>query len=130
MVQGPLALNWQNRKWQLLPKIENGELSGANPPTALRFSLWRKFCPAVSEGPPWIFVKLHTHGGIPRNYNMLLGDPMTRFHQALKEWTGQGTDTSIHYVTAREMVNIIHAAEDGNAGNPEDYRHYLYRKSA
>jgi hypothetical protein len=30
----------------------------------------------------------------------------------------------LHYVTAREMVNIIHAAEDGKTGNPGQYRNY------
>jgi hypothetical protein len=33
----------------------------------------------------------------------------------------------LHYVTAREMVNIIHAAEDGRDGNPGAYRDYRYK---
>jgi hypothetical protein len=30
----------------------------------------------------------------------------------------------LHYVTAREMVNIVRAAEDGAHGNPGAYRDY------
>jgi hypothetical protein len=36
----------------------------------------------------------------------------------------------IHYVTAREMVNIVHAAEDGKAGNAGEFRDYRYAKPA
>ena len=31
----------------------------------------------------------------------------------------------LHYVTAREMYNIIKAAEAGKKGNPATYRDYL-----
>ena len=33
----------------------------------------------------------------------------------------------VHFVTAREMVNIILAACDGRDGNPGDYRDYRLR---
>jgi hypothetical protein len=130
MVQGPLALNWKRRKWGLIPKVENGELSGANPPTVMRLELWERFCPSVRGGPPWVFVKLHTHGGISRNYDMLLGKPMHQFHLRLREWASSIPGMSFHYATAREMANMIHAAEDGKTGSPEDYRHYLFRSNA
>jgi len=28
----------------------------------------------------------------------------------------------LHYMTAREAYNVVKAAEDGQTGNPEDYR--------
>jgi len=31
MMQGPLALNWRSRKWGVLPRLENAELSGTQP---------------------------------------------------------------------------------------------------
>jgi len=40
LIQGPLALNWQRKKFGLLPRIENGDLTAANPPTAERLRLW------------------------------------------------------------------------------------------
>jgi hypothetical protein len=30
----------------------------------------------------------------------------------------------LHYVTAREMANIVRAAEEGKAGNAGDYRDF------
>ena len=113
LVQGPLGLNWHRRKFGLLPRMENADLTGANPPTLERFRLWLELCPFVLDGPPWIFVKLHTHGGIPRNYRTLLGEPAQRFHRDLAAFASSHPNLRYHYVTAREMVNLIHAAEAG-----------------
>jgi len=118
LVQGPLGLNWRRRKWGLLPRLENADLTGANPPTLARFHLWQELCPVVRGGPPWIFVKLHTHGGIPRNYRALLGDPARAFHRELAAAAAADPCLRVHYVTAREMVNLVHAAEAGAAGDP------------
>jgi hypothetical protein len=118
LIQGPLGLNWQRRKFGLIPRIENADLSGANPPTLERFHLWTQLCPFVQNGPPWIFVKLHTHGGISRNYHTLLGDPAHRFHSDLARRTAEDPSIRYHYVTAREMTNLVHAAESGTVTDP------------
>ena len=124
LVQGPLGLNWRRRKFGVLPRIENADLTGANPPTPDRLRLWVRANIHVAGRPDWLFVKLHTHGGIERNSTMLLGDAMRRFHRQL---AATGGDLRFHYVTAREMVNILHAAEDGHAGDPSGFRDYRYR---
>ncbi len=118
LVQGPLGLNWARRKLGLIPRIENADLTGANPPTLERFRLWTRLCPVVANGPPWVFVKLHTHGGISRNYHTLLGEPAQRFHRDLAAAAAADPALKYHYVTAREMVNLIHAAEQGAQGEP------------
>jgi hypothetical protein len=73
IVQGPLALNWKSRKWGVLPKIENGELSGDNPPASKRIDLWIRQHICVRGRPNWIFVKLHTHGATEKDSEVLLG---------------------------------------------------------
>jgi len=118
LIQGPLGLNWRRRKWGLLPRLENGDLPAANPPTPGRFQLWTEICPHVKDGPPWIFVKLHTHAGIPRNYRSLLGGAGRHFHEGLAARARQDPALRCHYVTAREMANLVHAAESGAAGEP------------
>lgn len=120
LVQGPLGLSWKRLKWGLLPTLENGDLTGANPPTLERFHLWTKLAPTVRNGPPWIFVKLHTHGGIARNYRTLLGEAARKFHASLAAFAAIHPSTRYHYVTAREMVNLVHAAERGvsNTADP------------
>jgi hypothetical protein len=129
MVQGPLGLNWRWRKWGALPRLENGDLTGANPPTLNRLLLWKDLGIHVEGRPDWLFVKLHTHGGIPRNYGMLLGEPMWRFHRSLAGLAKADPDFHYHYVSAREMVNILHAAEAGKSGNPSQYRDFRFRSN-
>ena len=44
------------------PGVENGELSGANPPTLRRLRLWQAVAITVQGRPDWLFIKLHCHG--------------------------------------------------------------------
>lgn len=128
LVQGPLGLNWERRKFGLLPRIENGDLSGHNPPRLDRLRVWHRLGIHVVGRPEWVFIKLHTHGAIPENSGMLLGEPMRQFHQQLQAHYNDGRRFRFHYVSAREMVNIIHAAEDGQVGNPGSFREYRYHR--
>jgi hypothetical protein len=82
----------------------------------------------VQRQPNWIFIKLYTHAGIPRNMATLLEKPMVDFYEHLLSTYNDGKKYRLHFVTAREMVNIIHAAEDGNTGNPGAFRDYLYTR--
>lgn len=128
LIQGPLGLNWRRRKWGVLPRVENGEVAGQNPPTLLRLGLWLELCPRVRHGAPWVFIKLHTHGGIAKNYRMLLGSPAHRFYEELSAFAKATPGFHHHYVTAREMTNLVHAAEDGKTGSPADWLDYRYAK--
>ena len=83
MIQGPLALGWKRRRWRISPALENGELHGGRPPTLDRFKRWLQAGVSVAGRPDWVFIKLHTHGAWERNAEMLLGEPMRRFHQTL-----------------------------------------------
>ncbi|MCD6049689.1 MAG: hypothetical protein K0Q55_1092 [Verrucomicrobia bacterium] len=128
LVQGPLGLNWERRKWGIMPRIENADLTGANPPRMDRLRLWLRQGIQVAGRPEWVFVKLHTHGAVERNSDMLLGSLMQDFHRELLAGYNDGKRYRLHYVSAREMVNIIHAAEDGKTGNPGAFRDYVYAR--
>jgi hypothetical protein len=125
LVQGPLALNWKSRKFGLIPRVENGDLTGANPPSAERLNLWLDLGIHVRGRPDTIFAKLHTHGAIERNSVTLLGDRMRKFHQLATS----DKRIRLHYATAREMVNMIHALEDDTAEPVSNCRDYLYRSN-
>lgn len=129
MVQGPLALNWKTRKWGVVPKVENADLTGANPPTGERFHLWMKQGIHVRQRPDWVFIKLHTHGAIPENSGTLLGEPMRRFCQNLHAAMREDSSLEVCFLTARQAVNLVHAAEDGQAGPYRPFLDYLYRKN-
>ncbi len=125
LIQGPLLFNWSSRKWGLVPRLENGCLQGNQPPTLDRLRLWLKARVQVATRPDWFFVKLHTHGASERNADMLLGEPMLQFHRDLARLAQENPDFHYHYVTAREMVNLARAAEDGWAGDVRFARDYV-----
>ena len=66
--------------------------------------------------PDWFFVKLHAHGAPESSHEVLLGEPMVRFHQDLADRARRDPDFHYHYVTAREMYNLVKAAEEGWSG--------------
>ncbi len=114
LIQGPLLLDWSRRKRGLLPRVENGCLQASQPPTIARLPLWLKARVQVPQRPDWFFVKLHAHGA--KDEKTLLGTPMVRFHQQLAEYAQALPHFHFHYVTAREMYNLVRAAEAGFQG--------------
>lgn len=128
IVQGPLGLNWDRRKFGILPRIENSDLTSLNPPTLDRIHVWLECNITVAGRPNWVFAKLHTHGAKPENTAMFLGEPMRAFHRTLAEYAARDPKFHYHYATAREMVNMIHAAEAGHSGDPGQFRDFRYRR--
>jgi hypothetical protein len=123
---GPLMWNLKRRKRGILsPSIENSEVAGVYPPTAKRLQLWRRANITVRGRQDWIFIKLHTHGMDPRSYEVMMGAPIRRFLSELVEGAKTGK-YQVHFVSAREMVNIALAACDGKNGNPGDFRDYRF----
>lgn len=124
VIQGPLGLSFTRRKpLSPVPRIEAGAIAASSPPSMQRFAVWRRAAIAVNGRPDWLFIKLHCHGMDPRDADVMWGPPMQRFLRRLLE----ESQDHIHFVTAREMVNIILAACDEREGNPGDYRDYRLR---
>lgn len=124
IVQGPLMLDFGRRKWGVAPRLENADLLGNHPPSARRLRLWMKAAIRVPSRPDWFFVKLHTHGANDRNIDMLLGEPARRFHEDLARAAKDDPAFRYHYATAREVYNLIRAAEAGWQGSVEDARDF------
>ena len=121
LIQGPLALS--RRPGTARIRIDGGSLDWSDPPTADRLRTWVRQGVSVEGRPEWVFVKVHTHGAIERNADVLLGDAMLRFHEALAEYN-DGRLWKLHYVSAREMYNLARAAMDGQAAHPEQLLDY------
>ncbi len=119
MITGPLALARKGFGMRL----ENGALTGNDPPTRARVATWVEQGIHVEGRPEWVFVKVHTHGAIENTAASLLGDGGRELHTALRGYMTDGW--SLHYVTAREMFNIARAAMDGKTGNPNAYFDYV-----
>jgi hypothetical protein len=125
IVQGALGISWHSRKFGLIPRIENSDIRSTSPPTRQRIDQWVKTGIQVKGRPEWVFVKIHTHGAPERDVEMLLGPQMSDAHSYLESRYNDGEQWRLHYVSAREMYNIIKAAEAGETGNPGNYRDYL-----
>ena len=126
LVQGPIALNWDRRVLGIVPGLDVGAIDGSPgyAPLLRRFRSWVDARIAVRGRPEWVFVKVHTHGAPERNAATLLGSRMAALHDAIGREFNDGHRYRLHYVTAREVVNIVRAAEAGEAGNPGDYLDY------
>jgi hypothetical protein len=124
LIQGPLLLDWQNRKFGCLPRLENGCIQVNQPPSLARLRMWLQARIQVPTRPDWFFVKLHSHGAPEKNRAALLGEPMVRFHQELAQHRAANPRFHYHYVTAREMYNLVRAAEAGWQGSVAEARDY------
>ena len=117
-VQGPLALAFRPGSRRI--RIENGDLQGNDPPTLARFRTWLAQHVHVGGRPEWCFIKVHTHGSPEKNAFAMLGEPTRRFHEEmLAECKSRGL--RLHYVSARELVNVAEAAMAGASGDPRPH---------
>ncbi|MBB3228575.1 hypothetical protein FHW69_003217 [Luteibacter sp. Sphag1AF] len=124
IVQGPLGLNWRERRWGIIPRIENSDVRKACPPTPSRVDAWVQAGIHVEGRPEWIFIKVHTHGTQERDMDTLLGEPADAMYTHLETRYNDGQNYVLHYVTARETYNIIKAAEAGKNGDPNRWRDF------
>ncbi len=126
IVQGPLGLNWRERRMGFMPRVENADIRHSCPPTPARVDAWIRAGVHVQGRPEWVFVKIHTHGTQEHDMDTLLGPPVDAMHDYLESRYNDGVDYVLHYVTAREVHNIIKAAEAGLQGNPAQYRDHVF----
>jgi hypothetical protein len=124
LVQGPLVVTWRHARRGIVPRLETGTLDARNPPTAERFADWLSCGISVAGRPEWMFVKVHSHCAPEPNAEVLLGPATAEFHRDILGQFNDGVRSRVHYVTAREMANIVRAAEEGKTGNAGDYRDF------
>ena len=125
MVQGPLLPDFTAPGRGMA--IENGALTAPNPPSLRRLQLWKRAGISVQGCPAWRFIKLHCHSMDPTQQAAVLGEPVREFLRDLVAGA-PGRNETLHFVSAREMVNMILAACDGREGNPGEYRDYRWQR--
>ncbi|WP_374594955.1 hypothetical protein [Aquabacterium sp.] len=127
LMQGPLGINWRAPGY---PRIENASLTTENWGRADRIRKWIDCQVHVKGRPEWLFIKLHTHGAVERDFDGLFGERAFEMHRLLNEHYNDGQRFKLHYVTARQACNIAKAAEDGKAGDPSQWLDYRIAKPA
>jgi len=129
IVQGPLVADWKRALRSPRFLLETSAVTRRNPLSLRRLALWKQARITVQDRPDWIFIKLHCHGMDPTQHDAVLGRAFQKF---LEDLVGGAADRNekLHFVTAREMANIIFAACDGKHGNPGEYRDYRFKPIA
>ncbi len=126
IVQGPLHPFFFSDKVSSL-RIAGDAINGNPPVTKKRVDFWIKTHIHVKEKPNWLIIKTHTHGAA--DGKAVLGDEIDNIFGYLESQYNDGKRFILHYVTARELYNIIKASEAGEKNeNPEEYRDYLIKK--
>ncbi|OPY61765.1 MAG: hypothetical protein A4E56_01836 [Pelotomaculum sp. PtaU1.Bin065] len=113
IIQGPLTFDWIKRKLGIFPRIENGKIESSNLPDNHRVDLWIKQAISVKGQDDCVFVKVYTHGCQENNFDVLLGAPMDKMFTYLETKYNDGSKYLLHYVTAREVYNIVKSIEGG-----------------
>jgi len=119
LVQGALMLNWSRMK------IENSALMNNNPVTADRVRLWVEAGVHVQGREDVVFVKVHNHGCQEDNLTATFFANLDWMFAHLEEKYNNGKACQLHYMTAREMYNVIKALEGGAPGSPAQYRDHV-----
>ena len=120
MIQGPVRPVWIDGRPTFGDAIHN-----RRPLTPRLIDAWVETSVHVAGRRDWIIIKAHTHGAA--NGKVVLGDAMHEAFRYLETAYNDGYNYVLHYVTARELYNIIRAAEAGENGDPERYRDYRIR---
>jgi len=80
----------------------------------------------------WVFVKVYTHGCMEDltyqpAWDAFFGPPMDKFYTDIEAKYNDGINWKLHYVSSREMYNIVKAAEAGMTGDPGLYRDFVIK---
>ena len=122
LIQGPLHPIWLSEKVSRL-RAFGDDVAWDKPPSPKRIDLWIRTWIHVEGREDWVIVKVHTHGAV--DSPVVLGPAMDEAFVHLEREYNDGKNFILHYVTARELYNIVKAAEAGQTGNPDLYRDYL-----
>jgi hypothetical protein len=114
--QGPTSFNWADGF------VDDGMLENSSPAHPRRLACWLSAHVHIPGRPEWVFIKLSTHG--MQNRASFLSASTEAMFAAMEHWWNR-PPFRLHYVTAREVYNIVKAAEAGHQGNPNDYRDFL-----
>lgn len=131
ILSGPLGLDFRDPvvlfEYGALDDAQGTGFSGAvkRPKTARDYferhrpNLWSKYGVRVKGFEQWVFVKLHAHG--MQHADILLGGLLDEALTSLEKYA-MDREIRIHYVTAREMYNIVRSVESG-AAQPQKYEY-------
>jgi len=122
MIQGPMHAYFLYKNIAGL-RIMGDAVNGNSHVAKGRIDLWVKTGIHVKGAGNVVIIKTHTHGAV--DYEAVLGNELHGILHYLETQYNDGNRYMLHYVTARELFNIVKAIEHGEpADNIEQYRNY------
>lgn len=112
MIQGPLAPFFTRRRGIPSIAIDDGDLASYRRYHPSRLDRWVRAGISVQGRPDRVFVKLHCHGAADRNREALLGEDLDALFRDAEERYNDGRRYRLHYVSAREMYNVVKSTEE------------------
>lgn len=128
MIPGIIGLRWRARIHKYRPSIEASNISKSDYPFPERIDYWVRNAIVVKGKQDWLFIKLHTHGCCEIDLDSVLDSSTDNMYAYLETKYNDGEHYLLHYVTAREMHNIVKAAEAGMDGDPTNFRDFEVSK--
>lgn len=128
MIPGILGLRWKSRTHRFRPSIEASNIDESDYPFPERIDYWIKNAVRIEGRPDWLFIKLHTHGVREETWDSVLGEKADQMYSYLGRKYNDGERYVLHYVTAREMYNIIKSVEAREESEPNRCRNYFLEK--
>ena len=130
LVPGILGLRRVKGGKKIFPVIESSNIDRDDCLDESRIDYLAANALRIKGRPNWLFIKLHTHGARNADFGLPFALPVDRAHGHLNRKYNDKKRYFLHYVSAREMYNIIKAAESGLDGNPNDYRNFIIPRYA
>jgi hypothetical protein len=115
LIQGPLAPYVESRFGRRRFGIDDGDLAASRERRYApeRLDRWVRTGIRVAGRSDRIFIKLHCHGAADGNREALLGEDLEALFTDAEARYNDGNRFRLHYVTAREMFNVVKATEEG-----------------
>lgn len=130
MVQGPLVPFIKRGGKRIGFGMDDGDLAHSHRYYPARLDRWVRAGVQVEGRPDRIFIKLFCHGAPEANRHALLGGDLDALFSDAEARYNDGEWYRLHYVTAREMFNVIRATVANAPGDPHVLRDYLLPRPA
>lgn len=115
LIPGPLVPFWRKGGKLPRPAMDDSDLAAYRRYDSARLDRWVRAGIHVANRPDRIFIKLHCHGAEERNRHTLLGSDLDALFTDAEARYNDGKRYRLHYLTAREMFNVVKATEAGIA---------------
>jgi len=126
LVQGPLMIVPTINPARLFFYVVDADIHPSVPATPQRVDAWVHANIHVIGRPDWVLIKAHGHAASStQDLEETLGTDFDNALTYLETRYNDGEHYRLHYVTAREVYNLIRAGAEGKQGDPQQYYNFV-----